>query len=73
METNSPLTTILVPTDFSSGSENAWKTARRISETVNAELILLHVLPSTPLDVEDLYREEERYADLRARQAATLY
>jgi len=69
METISPLTTILVPTDFSSGSENAWKTARRIAEMADAELILLHVLPTTPLDIEELYREEERYADLRARQA----
>ena len=69
METTSPLTTILVPTDFSSGSEKAWKTARRIAETAGAELILLHVLPTTPLDIDELYREEERYADLRARQA----
>jgi nucleotide-binding universal stress UspA family protein len=70
METNSPLATILVPTDFSAGSEQAWKTARRLAQTTGAELILLHVLPATPLDVEAIYREEERFAELRARQAA---
>lgn len=60
---------ILVPTDFSRGSEKAWAAARRLAETVGAEIILLHVLPATPLDVEILYREEEEYAELRARQA----
>src|SRR5687768_634025 len=70
MRTDSPLTTILVPTDFSAGSAQAWKTARSVAQTTGAELILLHVLPATPLDVEQIYREEERFAELRARQAA---
>ena len=70
MKTDSPLTTILVPTDFSAGSAQAWKTARSVAQTTGAELILLHVLPATPLDVEQIYREEERFAELRARQAA---
>lgn len=60
---------ILVPTDFSRGSEKAWTAARRLAESVGAEVILLHVLPATPLDVETLYRAEEEYAELRARQA----
>jgi nucleotide-binding universal stress UspA family protein len=70
METNGVLAKILVPVDFSAGSTQAWRTARRIAEATGAELILLHVLPQTPLDVEELYREEEHYAELRSRQAA---
>jgi nucleotide-binding universal stress UspA family protein len=60
---------ILVPTDFSTGSGKAWKTALRLADTLGAEVILLHVLPTTPLEVEALYAEEEQFAELRARQA----
>jgi nucleotide-binding universal stress UspA family protein len=70
MDTTGGLTKILVPIDFSSGSTKAWQTARRMAETTGAELILLHVLPRTPLDVEELYREAEHFAEIRARQAA---
>lgn len=41
---------ILVPTDFSGGSEKAWKLAQRLAVALGAELILLHVLPVSPLD-----------------------
>jgi nucleotide-binding universal stress UspA family protein len=69
METSGAISKILVPTDFSIGSVKAWKTALRVAETNGAELILLHVLPVTPLDFELLYREEEVFAELRAKQA----
>lgn len=57
---------ILVPTDFSSGSERAWSLAQRVAATLGAELLLLHVLPATPLDT--LEREEQR-AELHRLQA----
>jgi nucleotide-binding universal stress UspA family protein len=63
-------TKILVPTDFSMGSVKAWQTAQRVAASVGGELILLHVLPATPLDVEAIYREEDAYGELRSRQAA---
>lgn len=40
---------ILVPTDFSAGSSEAWSVARRLAGGLRAELILLHVLVETPL------------------------
>jgi len=57
---------ILVPTDFSPGSEKAWSLAQRVGATLGAELVLLHVLPSTPLDTLE---REERRAELRRLQA----
>jgi nucleotide-binding universal stress UspA family protein len=70
MQVDGAFSKVLVPTDFSAGSERAWKTAQRVAIAAGAELILLHVLPATPLDIESLYREEEKYAELRSRQAA---
>ncbi|MBI1733609.1 MAG: universal stress protein [Candidatus Rokubacteria bacterium] len=70
MEITGTIAKILVPTDFSTGSAKAWKTAQQVAASVGAELVLLHVLPATPLDIEALDREEERFADLRSRQAA---
>ncbi len=69
MESDGMIARILVPTDFSAGSGKAWKTALRLADTLRAEVILLHVLPATPLEIETLYQEEERFAELRARQA----
>lgn len=69
METHGAFAKILVPTDFSTGSEKAWKTALRVAGSVGAELVLLHVLPTTPLDIDEIYREAEQFAELRARQA----
>lgn len=40
---------ILVPTDFSAGSNEAWAVARRLAAGLGAELILLHVLVEAPL------------------------
>jgi len=60
---------ILVPTDFSGGSEKAWAVAQRMAANLGAELVLLHVLPGTPLDVEMLLASEERKAELRSLQA----
>jgi nucleotide-binding universal stress UspA family protein len=57
---------ILVPTDFSAGSKKAWSLAQRVAATLGAELVLLHVLPSTPLDTLE---REERRAELHRLQA----
>ena len=43
------LARLLVPTDFSAGSEQAWAVARRLAARLDAELILVHVLVETPL------------------------
>jgi nucleotide-binding universal stress UspA family protein len=61
---------ILVPTDFSSGSARAWRTAQSLAAAIGAELVLLHVLPVTPLDLDTRLAAEERRAELRSRQAA---
>jgi nucleotide-binding universal stress UspA family protein len=53
---------ILVPTDFSTGSERAWILAQQLATSLGAELILLHVLPITPVD-------EDRQAATRIMQA----
>ena len=60
---------ILVPTDFSSGSERAWTTARRLGAALGAELLLMHVLPATPVEMTSRYALEEARAAERARQA----
>jgi len=40
---------IVVPTDFSSCSEEAWTVARRLATALGAELILVHVFVEGPL------------------------
>ncbi len=60
---------ILVPTDFSTGSEKAWSVAQRVATSLGAELTLLHVLAATPLDVEARLAREEQRAELRSLQA----
>ena len=40
---------LLVPTDFSAGSERAWAAARRLAARLGAELVLVHVLVETSL------------------------
>lgn len=69
METEGVFSRILVPTDFSRGSERAWSIAQRVAKNLGAELVLLHVLPASPLDEDKILREEERKAELRALQA----
>lgn len=60
---------ILVPTDFSSGSQRAWTMAQRMAASLNAELVLLHVLPQTPVDLAPRFAREEARAQERAAQA----
>lgn len=43
---------IVVPTDFSTCSEEAWRVARSVAATSRGELVLTHVLAEAPL-----YRE----------------
>ena len=59
---------ILVPTDFSAGSERAWRTAQRLAGDLGAELVLVHVLVEAPLFVEGPFaghRVREFYAAAR--------
>src|SRR5262249_5146647 len=60
---------ILIPTDFSSGSERAWTVARQLGASLGAELLLMHVLPATPVEMTARYTLEEARAAERARQA----
>jgi nucleotide-binding universal stress UspA family protein len=69
MTTSATFARILVPTDFSPGSEEAWSVARRVAGESGAELVLLHVLPLSPLDLDARLAREERKAELRSRQA----
>jgi nucleotide-binding universal stress UspA family protein len=39
---------IVVPTDFSGGSEEAWALAQRIAEAVGSEIVLVHVFVEPP-------------------------
>jgi Universal stress protein family len=57
---------ILVPTDFSTGSERAWDLAQRLGVSQSAELCLVHVLPATPIDVEARLQGPHGAADRRA-------
>ncbi|MBI1847449.1 MAG: universal stress protein [Candidatus Rokubacteria bacterium] len=70
MTTDAVFARILVPTDFSSGSTKAWQLAQRLGIAVGAELVLLHVLPASPLDLRDRHEEEERRAAIRTLQAS---
>ena len=60
---------ILIPTDFSSGSERAWTMARQLGASLGAKLLLMHVLPATPVEMTARYTLEEARAAERARQA----
>lgn len=50
-----PFRRILVPTDFSPPSAEAWALARRLAHAVNAELVLAHVFVETPLYSEGVF------------------
>jgi nucleotide-binding universal stress UspA family protein len=52
--TNSIFDRIIVPTDFSGCSEEAWRLARRVAAGAGGELILTHVLSAAPLYGESL-------------------
>jgi nucleotide-binding universal stress UspA family protein len=69
MTTDGVIAKILVPTDFSTGSERAWTMAQRLAGTLGAELIVIHVLPATPVEMLTRFALEETRAAERARQA----
>ena len=69
MRTDGAIAKILVPTDFSSGSQRAWVTASRLATTIGAEIVVLHVLPATPVEMSARYAFEEARAAERSRQA----
>jgi nucleotide-binding universal stress UspA family protein len=69
MTTSGSFSRILVPTDFSAGSEAAWRAAQRLAGALGAELVLLHVFVETPLFFEGPFageRVREVYASARA-------
>ena len=52
MTTDAVFERILVPTDFSEGSEEAWRLAQRLARALTAELVLVHVFVEAPLYAE---------------------
>jgi nucleotide-binding universal stress UspA family protein len=69
MTTHGEITKILIPTDFSAGSERAWAMARQLARTLGAELTVMHVLPATPVEMLARDALEEARAAERALQA----
>lgn len=74
-----PFRRILVPTDFSSASEEAWRTAGKLARGIGAELVLLHVLVEAPLysespfagpRVREVYESERTWAAKKLEQWA---
>jgi nucleotide-binding universal stress UspA family protein len=66
---------ILVPTDFSTCAEEAWKTARRLADLISAELVLVHVFAESPLWSESAFNMahvREVFAEARAWAADKL-
>ncbi len=66
---------IVVATDFSACSEEAWSLARRVAATSRGELVLTHVLAETPLYREEPFsmaRVHEVYDRARAWACAAL-
>jgi nucleotide-binding universal stress UspA family protein len=49
---------IVVPTDFSDCSEEAWAVAKRVAAAPGSELVLLHVLTEVPLYAEGVLNIE---------------
>jgi nucleotide-binding universal stress UspA family protein len=59
---------VLVPTDFSPQSEEAWGLAQRLARAVGAEIVLLHAFVEAPLYSESAFaadRVREVYASGR--------
>lgn len=61
---------IVVPTDFSTCSEEAWRLGRRVAAATGGELILTHVLSEAPLygeslmtDLRHVYEEARKWAE----------
>jgi nucleotide-binding universal stress UspA family protein len=61
---------IVVPTDFSDCSEEAWRLARRVA-AAGGELVLLHVLSEAPLYRESLTTDVHAVYDGARRWAET--
>ena len=47
---------IVVPTDFSDCSQEAWELARRVAAAPGSELVLTHVLTEVPLYGEGVFK-----------------
>jgi hypothetical protein len=74
MTTQGTFARILVPTDFSRGSERTWGMAQKLGRFRRRAHRLARppgdsVLPATPLNMEMLLEAEERKAELRSLQA----
>lgn len=69
MTTDGVIAKILVPTDFSAGSARARTMAQQLAGTLGAELVVMHVLPATPVEMMARYALEESRAAERGRQA----
>jgi nucleotide-binding universal stress UspA family protein len=61
---------IVVPVDFSETSERAWALAQQVAGLSDAELVLVHVVPGTPLysegpfmDLTEVYAKRQRWAE----------
>jgi nucleotide-binding universal stress UspA family protein len=63
---NSIFYRIVVPTDFSTCSEEAWRLARRVATGAGGELILTHALSEAPLYGESLTTDAARSTKRRA-------
>ncbi|HJV59097.1 MAG TPA: universal stress protein [Methylomirabilota bacterium] len=68
---------IIVPTDFSSCSEEAWRLAQRLAGMSGAELVLTHVLTEAPLfregpfimpKVREVFEAARSFADAAAEE-----
>jgi nucleotide-binding universal stress UspA family protein len=71
---------IVVPVDFSPASQEAWALGLRVAALSDAELVLLHVVPETPLysegpfsisSVEEVYAKQCRWAEAELGRWAT--
>ena len=60
---------LLVATDFSSGSEQAWLVARQLAGQLGAEIVLLHVLVEVPLFSEGPFTMKHTREVFEAAQA----
>src|SRR5262245_26758763 len=71
---------IVVPTDFSQNSEEAWAVARRLATALGSELILVHVFVEGTLwsespfnmdHVREIFADGRRWVDAKLEEWAT--
>ena len=71
---------IVVPTDFSDCAKEAWALAQRLAEAVGSELVLVHVLVTSPLfdegpfsadRVRSVYEAARKWAEASLEEWAT--